>query len=160
MENKNKLSVYIDTLWLALGEVVVAFIVFAGFLLAKTLGLELTLYKAITGSLLGGAVTVVNFLILSVSVNRAVNNYIRGRGEKEMTEEEAEQYAKEHAMDVQVAVAKSYVLRMALMIGSLVLAMLSGWFSAIATVIPLLMYRPILYVTEFIKIKVNARRGD
>lgn len=160
MENKNKLSVYIDTLWLALGEVVVAFIVFAGFLLAKTLGLELTLYKAITGSLLGCAVTVVNFLILSVSVNRAVNNYIRGRGEKEMTEEEAEQYAKEHAMDVQVAVAKSYVLRMALMIGSLVLAMLSGWFSAIATVIPLLMYRPILYVTEFIKIKVNARRGD
>ena len=160
MEHKNKLSVYIDTLWLAIGEIVVSLIVFAGFLLAKTLGAEVTLYKAITGSLLGGAVTVVNFHILSVAVNRAVNKYIHGRGEKEMSEEEAEQYAKEHAMDVQVAMAKSYIFRMVLMIGSLVLAMLSGWFSALATVIPLLTYRPILYVTEFIKTKIHAKRGD
>ena len=61
-------------------------------------------------------------------------------------------------MAVQNAMTKSYLLRMLLMIGSLVLAGVSGWFNIIATVIPLLMYRPILYVTEFIKSKV--RRGE
>ena len=63
-------------------------------------------------------------------------------------------------MAVQTAMTKSYLFRMALMIGALVLAMLSGWFNPLATVIPLLMYRPILYVTEFIKNKIRAKRGD
>ena len=77
-----------------------------------------------------------------------------------MDEEEAEKYAKEHGMVVQNAMTKSYLLRMGLMIGALVLGMVSGYFSPLATVIPLLMYRPILYVTELIKIKIQARRGD
>ena len=87
MENKNKLSEYIDTLWLAIGELVVALLVLAGFLIARACGVEVTVYKVITGALLGGAVTVANFLILSVAVNRAVNGYIAGVGDKEMTEE-------------------------------------------------------------------------
>ena len=116
-------------------------------------------YTVVTGALLGGTVTVINFLILSVALNKAVNGYIEGRGDKEMDEEEADQYAKEHGIAVQNAMLKSYMLRMFLMIGSLVLAMLSGWFNPISTVIPLLMYRPVLYVVELIKIKVNAKRG-
>ena len=155
METKNKLSVYIDTVWLALGEVIVAVLVSLVFLIFGKLN-----YTVPLGALLGGAVTVINFLILSVSINRAINGYITERGDKEMDEEEAEKYAKEHGMAVQNAMTKSYLLRMALMIGALVLAMISGWSSPLATVIPLIMYRPILYVTEFIKIKINARRGD
>lgn len=155
METKNKLSVYIDTVWLALGEVIVAVLVSLVFLIFGKLN-----YTVPLGALLGGAVTVVNFLILSVSINRAINGYITERGDKEMDEEEAEKYAKEHGMAVQNAMTKSYLLRMALMIGALVLAMISGWFSPLATVIPLIMYRPILYVTEFIKAKVKAKRGD
>jgi sensor histidine kinase YesM len=112
----------------------------------------------VTGALLGGAVTVINFLILSVAIMRAVNGYIADRGDKEMDEEEAEKYAKEHGMAVQNAMTKSYILRMLLMVGALMLAGLSGWFNIVATVIPLLMYRPILYVMEFIKSKV--RRGE
>ena len=77
-----------------------------------------------------------------------------------MEEEEAEEYAKKHGTAVQNAMMKSYMFRMLLMIGSLVLAMLSGWFSPLATVIPLLMYRPILYVTEFIKTKIKVKRGE
>ena len=155
METKNKLSVYIDTVWLALGEAVVAVLVSLVFLIFGKLN-----YTVPLGALLGGAVTVVNFLILSVSINRAINSYITERGDKEMDEEEAEKYAKDHGMAVQNAMTKSYLLRMALMIGALVLAMISGWFSPLATVIPLIMYRPILYVTEFIKAKVKAKRGD
>jgi len=155
MENKNKLSVYIDTVWLALGEVIVALLVSVGFIIFKSFN-----YTVITGAALGGAVTVINFLILSVGVNRAVSKYIEGRGEGEMDEEEAEKYAKEHGMAVQNAMMKSYMFRMLLMIGALVLAGISGWFNIIATVIPLLMYRPVLYVTEFIKTKLGAKRGE
>ena len=150
MENKNKLSAYIDTVWLAVGEVVIGVLVTLGFIIAKALGAEVVIYKAITGALLGGAVTVVNFLILSVAINRAVSSYVS---------EEAEKYAKEHGMAVQNAMTKSYLLRMFLMIGSLVLAMISGWFSPVATVIPLIMYRPVLYTVEFIKTKLNGKRG-
>lgn len=153
MDNKGKLAVYIDTVWLALGELVVSVLIAIGFLIFRSFS-----YKVITGALLGSAVTVVNFLILSVAVNRAVNSYITERGEKEMDEEEAEKYAKEHGMAVQNAMTKSYIIRMALMIGSLVLAMISGWFSPLATVIPLLTYRPVLYAVEFIK--TRTKRGE
>ena len=159
MENKNKLSAYIDTVWLAVGEVAVGVLVTLGFIIAKALGAEVVIYKAITGALLGGAVTVVNFLILSVAINRAVSGYVSDIGDKEMDDEEAEKYAKEHGMAVQNAMTKSYLLRMLLMIGSLVLAMISGFFSPLATVIPLIMYRPVLYAVEFIKTKINRKRG-
>ena len=153
MENKNKLSAYIDTVWLALGELVVAALVSVGFLIFKRFD-----YTVLTGAALGGAVTVINFLILSVGVNRAINRFVEERGDKEMDEEEAEAYAKKHGTAVQNAMMKSYMFRMFLMIGSLALAGISGWFNIIATVIPLLMYRPILYAVEFIKIK--AKRGE
>ena len=152
---RNKISAYIDTVWLALGEVVVGILISAVYLIIRRFD-----YTVVTGAALGGAVTVINFLILSVAVNRAVNRYITERGDKELNEEEAEAYAKEHGMAVQNAMTKSYLLRMLLMIGSLVLAMISGWFNPLATVIPLLMYRPILYVTEFIKTKFKVKRGE
>lgn len=155
MNNKNKLSLYIDTVWLAIGEAIVAALISVVFLLIGKFN-----YSVVTGAILGGAVTVLNFFILSVGVNRAINQFVEERGNKEMDEEEADKYAKEHGMTVQNAMMKSYMLRMFLMIGALVLAGITGWFDIIATVIPLLMYRPILYVTEFIKTKLNAKRGE
>ena len=155
MNNKSKLSMYIDTVWLAIGEAIVAALISVVFLLIGKFN-----YSVVTGAVLGGAVTVINFLILSVGINRAINKFVEERGEDEMDEEEADKYAKEHGMTVQNAMMKSYMLRMFLMIGALVLAGVSGWFDIIATVIPLLMYRPILYVTEFIKTKMSAKRGE
>lgn len=155
MENKSKLSVYIDSLWLAIGEVVVAALISLVYFAIGKFN-----YTVVTGAALGGAVTVVNFLILSVGINRAISRYIDARGEREMDEEEAEQYAKDNSGAVQAAMMKSYLFRMLLMIGSLVLAMLSGWFSPLAMVIPLLMYRPILYAVEFIKIKFRKNGGE
>ena len=155
MNNKNKLSLYIDTVWLAIGEAIVAALISVVFLLIGKFN-----YSVVTGAVLGGAVTVINFLILSVGINRAINKFVEERGDGEMDEEEADKYAKEHGMTVQNAMMKSYMLRMFLMIGALVLAGITGWFDIIATVIPLLMYRPILYVTEFIKTKLSAKRGE
>ena len=146
---------YIDTVWLAIGEAIVAALISVVFLLIGKFN-----YSVVTGAVLGGAVTVINFLILSVGINRAINKYVEERGDGEMDEEEADKYAKEHGMTVQNAMMKSYMLRMFLMIGALVLAGITGWFDIIATVIPLLMYRPILYVTEFIKTKLHSQRGE
>ena len=146
---------YIDTVWLAIGEAIVAALISVVFLLIGMFN-----YSVVTGAVLGGAVTVINFLILSVGINRAINKYVEERGDGEMDEEEADKYAKEHGMTVQNAMMKSYMLRMFLMIGALVLAGITGWFDIIATVIPLLMYRPILYVTEFIKTKLSIKRGE
>ena len=146
MENKNSLLVYIDTLWLLIGELIVSLITVGVFALVGKFH-----YSAITGALLGSAVTVLNFFILSVGVNRAVTRYVEARGTREMDEEEAEKFASEHSMDVQNAMMKSYMLRMLMMIGSLVLAGFSGWFNVIATVVPLLMYRPLITIIETIK---------
>ncbi len=148
--NENKSS-YIDTLYLALGEVITAVLICSGFLIADLCGIECFDYTVITGTILGGAVTVLNFFILSFAANRAINNYIELRGQKEMNEEEAADFARKHGMDVQNAVAKSYLFRTLLMAGSLILALLTGAFNIIATLIPLVMYRPLIYIIELIK---------
>ena len=155
MGTKSKLSVYIDSLWLALGEVLVALAVVGGFAIFDKFS-----YKVVTGAVIGGVVTVFNFLILSISVNRAIDKFINGRGTEEMSDEDAQAYVQKCGMSVQVAMVRSYVLRLILMIGVLAVAMISGWFSPLATVIPLLMYRPILYVVEFIKAKFKAKEGE
>lgn len=154
METKNKLSVYIDTLWLLIGELIVSLAVAGVYLIIRKFD-----YTVATGALLGSFVTVLNFFILSVGVNRAVDRYIKERGNEEMDDEQAEEFAKKHNMDVQNAMLKSYIFRILLMIGSLVLALFSGWFDVIATVIPLLAYRPVMYGVEFIKTKLGKRGG-
>ena len=158
MKQQNKLADYIDTLWLAIGEAVVVLLVFVGFLIARSLGAEVTIYKVITGALLGALVTVANFLILSISLNRATSRYMAELDGKKLTEEEAIEYANKHKDSFKLASASSYLPRNVMMIGALLLAGISKQFDIIATAIPLLMYRPVLYVTEFIKIKV--KRGD
>jgi len=157
-ENQGK-STYVDTLYLAVGELLVAALITGAFLLLDLLGVKEFTYTVLTGALLGGAVTVLNFFILSFAVNRAVSKYIEARGTEEISEEEADEFAKKHAMDVQNAVTKSYLLRTVLMAASLVIALITKLFNPIATVIPLIMYRPIIYVIEFMKNKKREKRG-
>lgn len=145
--NTNKNS-YIDTIYLGIGELVVSLIVVLVYI---AIGLFDT--TVLTGVLLGSIVTVVNFLILSYSVNKAVNQFMELRGDAEMNDEEAADFAKANSLKIQNAVTKSYVLRTALMMGSLVLAFITNFFNPIATLIPLIMYKPLLYATEFIKKK-------
>ena len=150
-EMNNKFTKYSDAVLMAIGEAAVAVVIT---LVYTAIGL----FKlpVLFGAVLGGIVTVINFLILSHAVNKALNKFISLRGEGEMTEEESAQFAKKHSVAVQAAVAKSYLFRTGLMVGSLVLAFITGWFDPVATVIPLLLYKPLLYAIEFIK----RKRGE
>ena len=138
-----------EILLLAVGELIVSLIVTGVYLL-----LDRFSYAVISGCLLGSAVTVFNFVFLSVSVNRAIDKALAGRKEGEMTEEEAQAFAAENQAAVQRAAQGSYLLRQILMLGVLVCAfLLDGWFDVIATLVPLLLFRPLLTVCGLIKSK-------
>ena len=113
-------------------------------------------YKVITGVLLGSAVAVLNLLILTVSVNRAVDRFMALRGDKEMSDEEAEQFAAKHAAEISNVQRASFLIRSFSMMGALVLAFITKQFDVIATVIPLLAFQPILIATELLKRKKGA----
>ena len=141
-----------EILLLAVGELIVSLIVTGVYLL-----LDRFSYAVISGCLLGSAVTVFNFVFLSVSVNRAIDKALAGRKEGEMTEEEAQAFAAENQAAVQRAAQGSYLLRQILMLGVLVCAfLLDGWFDVIATLVPLLMFRPLLTVCGLIKSKKQS----
>ena len=146
-ENKNAASRQI--ILLTLGEVIISSLVCLVYFLLGKFELQVVL-----GALLGSAVTVANFAVLTFSVNRAVDRYLELRGSREMSEEEAEAFAKEHTMAVQNAATKSFILRTVSMLAALVAAfLLTDLFAPLATAIPLLMFRPILYALELIKPK-------
>ena len=131
-----------EILLLIFGELAVSLIVVGVYLILQKFS-----YAVVTGCLLGSAVAILNFVSLSVSVNRAVDKVMAERGKGEMTEEEAAEFAAKNQAAVQRAVQGSYLLRQILMLGVLVGAFLLGdWVDVIATVIPLLMFRPLLSV--------------
>ena len=138
-----------EILFLIFGEIVVSLIVAGVYLLLDRFSIAV-----ISGGLLGSAVTVFNFVFLSVSVNRAIDKALAGRKEGEMSEEEAAAFAAEHQAAVQRAAQGSYLMRQMLMLGVLVCAfLLDGWFDVIATLVPLLMFRPLLSVCGLLKSK-------
>ncbi len=147
MQKKNMPAA--EILFLIFGELVVSLIVTGVYLL-----LDRFSYAVVSGCLLGSAVTVLNFVILSVSVNRAIDKALSGRKEGEMTEEEAVAFAQENQAAVQRAAQGSYLVRQILMLGVLVCAFLmDGWFDVIATLVPLLMFRPLLSVCGLLQRK-------
>ena len=159
MNNAQDKKAYLkEVLTIAVGEAVVSVLTVAVFVILDLIfkDKDFFSYKVITGALLGSTVTLLNFFILSYSVNRAIDKYLLERGSAQMTEEEAEAFAEKHKMGVQSAATKSYILRTLMMIASLVLAGVSGWFNIVATVVPLLAYRPIIFVSQLIK----AKRGE
>ena len=138
-----------EIMFLIVGELIVSLIVTGVYWLLHKFS-----YSVISGCLLGSAVTVFNFIILSVSVNRAIDKALAGRKEGEMTEEEAAAFAAENQAAVQRASQGSYLFRQILMLGVLVCAfLLDGWFDVIATLIPLLMFRPLLTISGLLKRK-------
>jgi hypothetical protein len=147
-ENKNS---YIDTIYLAIGEAIVSLLVLLIYLAIGKFD-----WTVITGVILGSLATIANFVILSIALNKALDKFIDMRGDKELSEEEAEAFAKANSIKVQNAVTKSYVFRTGLMMGSLVIAFITKWFNPIATLVPLAMYKPLLYVTQFTK----QKRGE
>lgn len=148
---QNKSSNYRDIAYLAVGEIAVAAAVVGGYALINALS-----YKVVIGALLGAAVAVFNFVFLTVSVNRAVDKFMALRGDRKMDDEEAEKFAAEHVGEIQNAQKLSYIIRTFTMLGALVLAFLSNQFDVIATAVPLLLFQPILIISQ----NIARKRGE
>lgn len=151
MKNKN-LPLY-ETAFILIGELIVSLIVCGVYLIINKFS-----YKVITGVSLGTAVTVLNFLFLAISTNRAFDRAMEARGTKEMDDEEAEKFAAEHQAALQNAVKVSFIVRTLTMLAALVVAFLLKWFDVIATLVPLLMLRPIITVESILRQKF--KKGD
>lgn len=174
--NSNKIPLR-ETVALAIGETLVSLLVTLGFILFDKFD-----YKVILGALLGSIVIVLNFLFLSISVNRAVDkcleNYnkadyeqkaksIAKQNEKTDSSEESEYddyddsarlFAKEYSGKLQNAVKISYTVRTLSIIVALVLAFLTKQFNVLATAITLCTMRPILTFTELIKKRKEEKK--
>lgn len=147
---KTKLPLY-ETLAMIIGEIITSLIVCAVFLIIKKFDLSVLL-----GVLLGSLVTVANFIFLMVFTNRAIDKAMAERGEGEMSDDEVAEFTAKHQANIQAAVKLSYVIRTLCIAASLVVAfLLDGVFNVIATVVPLLMFRPILTVSQLIKTKIT-----
>lgn len=172
--NQNKFPVR-ELLFLTLGEVIIGVIISAIYLLISRFD-----YTVALGAILGGAVTVFNFIFLSISVNRAIDkvmlNYearqnvqpdivmdvsgdtaevVDGEEEPEADpfDDSAAQFARENASKIAAAVKISYIVRTLSVLATLVVAFITKQFNVLATVIPLLCFRPILTVSELIRRK-------
>ena len=156
MMNENKLSGK-EIITLLLLELGVAVLTVGGFLVFDALGIYEFGWQVISGAALGVAVIVLNYLFLTVSVNRAVNNYLALRGEREMDEEEAAKFAAENSMPIQNAIKTSFITRTVTMLLALVVAFVTKLFNPLATAIPLLAFRPLLTVCDMIARRAAAK---
>ena len=147
MKNE-KLPLY-ETVSIIVGEIITSLVLCAVFLIIGKFDASVAF-----GASLGSAVTVINFIFLVLTANRAVDKAMADRGDGEMSDEEASKFAEEHKASLAVAIKVSYIVRTASIAGALLLAfLLSDTFNVIATVIPLVMYRPIITLSQIIKKK-------
>lgn len=145
MKNKN-IPIY-EIMAMIIGEAIVSAIICGIYLIIRKFE-----YSVATGAMLGSTVTVMNFLFLIITTNRAIDNAIAERGDGEMDEEAAAAFALKHQAKLQIAVKTSYIVRTFSVVAALVLAfLLEDVFAVIPTIIPLLMFRPIITVSQLIK---------
>ena len=140
---------------LIFGEAAVAVLTVAGAFLVSLFSEYVFVFSAVTGALLGALIVVLNFAFLSLSVNRAVDEYLAVRGSREMTDEEAERFTAENSMVIQNKIKTSYIIRTTTMLAALVIAFLTGWFNPLCTVIPFLAFKPILSIGEMLRKKYD-----
>ena len=165
MQNKTKLPLF-EMAAMIVGEIITSVLIVAMFMIVNFIkGEPLLHYSVPIGALLGSTITVVNFFLLSILTTRTVNKALASRGSGEMTDEEAETFAKEHQAKehqakVQFAMTVSYVIRIATMVVALIVAFIfKEIFNPIATIVPIFMMRPILTVTQLILNKKEGKNG-
>ena len=147
--NKQKLPAR-ELLAILIGEIITSSVICGVFLIIKKYTLEVLL-----GVLLGSTVTFLNFLVLSVMTNRVINRFLEARGNEELSDEDAEALALKFQGQVQNQMKLSFIIRILVLAATLIVAFVSDFFNPLATVIPLLMLRPILTVSEIIRRKVQ-----
>ena len=154
-EKKSALSAaFKESSFLIFGELIVSSLIIAAYLTIDLVGgSNIFSYTVITGAIFGSLVIILNYFFLSLSINRAVNDFLKERGTGEMSEEEIADFTAKHQMRIQNAAKKSYFLRTVSMVLALVLAFITGWFGVVATLIPLVMLRPLIYLNELYRRK-------
>ncbi len=110
---------------------------------------------------LGIAVTLLNFVLLSVLTQRAVDAALLGFEGKEHTEEEIAAFTAQNESAIKAKLAASQLFRYALMFGALLLSyFLDGYFLVYATLVPFLLFRPLLIAANMIGEKVTKHGGS
>ncbi len=104
----------------------------------------------VLGALLGALVMVGNFAALSVISSRAVDAALSDKKRGEMTEEEIEAFVAEHQTRLKLRIRLSQNIRMVMMLALLVVALVTPWFDPIAALIPMLLFRPFLFLEGFV----------
>lgn len=147
--NKQKLPLK-ELIAIIVGEALASLVVCGIYLL-----IDKFTYKVALGALLGSTVTFLNFIVLSLMTNRVINRFLEERGNEELTEEESAELALKFQGQVQAQIKISFIARTAVLLATLVVAFLTPVFEVLPTLIPLLMLRPILTLSEFIKRKAQ-----
>lgn len=148
-----------DTAPMIIGEGLVMLAVILGAGVLDLLGIYKFDPRVGSGAFLGTVISCLNYIFLTLSVDRAINDYVALRGDKEMDEEEAEKFAKENSAPIQSAIKTSFVLRTFSMGAALIVAFLTKWFNPLATAIPMLAFRPLLTVANAVMSK-NDKTPD
>ena len=150
-------KIFKDILPILIGEIVVAVLVCLGFGALHVAGLYDFTNSIIWGAILGAAVILLNYVALIISVDVQIENFMNARGNKQMSDEEIEKFAKEGAAPIQKALKFSTFIRTGTAIAALVLALLTGWFNAIATAIPIFAFRPLLTMSGMLLRKYDKK---
>ncbi len=161
MQNKTKLPLF-EVVSMIVGEIITSAVIITVFMIVNLIKKQPLLhYSVVLGAVLGSMITVINFILLSVLTTRAVNKALTDRGDAEMTDEEAEAFAKEHQAKVQLAMTISYAVRIATMVAALIVAFIfKEVFNPIATIVPIFMLRPILTATQLLLRKREENNGQ
>lgn len=141
---------------MAIGEIAVILLVLVGAGALDLIGIYKFDPRVLSGAWLGAVVAILNYAFLTLSVDKAINKYLSLRGDREMSDEEAEKFAAENSAPIQNAIKTSFIIRTFSMLAALLVAFILEWFNPLATAIPLLAFRPLLSIIEMIKGKKAA----
>ncbi len=143
-----------EILIILIGEIIVSLITVGVYLIVEAIAKnDAFTYKVITGAALGTAVVIVNYLFLTLSVDRAIKKVMALRPEGDMSEEEILEFSEKNQGTIRNAATLSYIVRTVSMLITflLVFTLLKKWFAVVATVVPLLAFRPIIMVGEIFR---------
>ncbi len=137
-------------LTLLIGELAASVIICAVYLL-----IDKFTYRVALGALLGSIVTVVNFAVMAIISGRLLDEFMKERGDGEMSEEDTAELVSKYQLRIQNQMKLSFIVRNVVMVLTLVIAFLVKIFDVMATLIPLLLFRPLVTLAELI----DRKRG-
>ena len=144
---KEKNPVLWETLRLLIGELCVCAIVIAVYaLIQKTVR-----FQVILSALIGALVMVANFFFLARSTDKLFMSVLEARGSGEMNDEQVAAFTAEYQAKMAAKMQLSFLIRILSMAATCALAFI--FLEGIAATVPLLMYRPLLYLSEIFRKK-------